>query len=891
MSMLYRFINAEDERFEAPRPYVFTTSYLPLTDKNGGLFSAITPFLSGDIKNDNDTFLTHPASVEDLKLNYLDRRDFILLADGRVFRLSEPSDEDSLQSGFFYQEIKKRYKKAFTVDVLNFIPQDLPAEIMQITVTNTRPKPLSLQGFSLMYVYARSAENLRDHRHVTSLLQRTAAHTYGLTYKPTMVFNEKGHRLNTTQYFVLGTLKHGKKTVAPCCKIADLDYVTAQAAGFHDTKNIAKQVLGTKGNRIKQGVENAAVLVFPSVTLRPNSSITITLAYGIGSSDKRSVIRSAAKIVGSCGEVPEMVRKTRRYWRGVSGRVHFQLGTRMQNQWIQWVGLQPLLRKLFGCSFLPHFDYGKGGRGWRDLWQDALTLLLIEPEATKDMIVNNFKGIRIDGSNATIITRDGSFKSDRNNISRVWMDHGVWPYMTLKLYFHQTGDWEVFLKKTGYYRDHQLKRSQEVDYTFRGNNVLSDHAGNPHEGTILEHILVQILVQFYNVGQHNIIRLENADWNDGLDMAGQNGESVAFSCMYASHLKDIADLLASLPVESFELTEELLLLLDTLEHPVDYASVQEKLGRLQRYFEATKTAVSGKKITLEKGRLLHDLRKKADWMYAHIRAQEWNNELSLFNGYYDNAGMPVDGKKGKRTHVTLTGQVFPIMSGITGSDKIAAQFTAIRKYLFDKKVQGFRLNTDFKELQLDLGRGFSFIYGDKENGAFFSHMNVMLAFALYSRGYAQYGSFVLQSIMNMSLSERAGMYPNLPEYFDSKGTGKYAYLTGSASWFIYTMLQQVFGVRGQNGDLLLEPKLTAEEFKEQDTLSVSCSFAGKRITVVYTNEKKISFPRYSPELISVNGLPVPADSYIRDAHHIVIKRETLLGLCTKPENELQIRLL
>ena len=62
-------------------------------------------------------------------------------------------------------------------------------------------------------------------------------------------------------------------------------------------------------------------------------------------------------------------------------------------------------------------------------------------------------------------------------------------------------------------------------------------------GSILEHILVENLVQFFNVGEHNLIRLENADWNDGLDMAFERGESVAFSSYYAHNLLSIADLL------------------------------------------------------------------------------------------------------------------------------------------------------------------------------------------------------------------------------------------------------------------------------------------------------------------------------------------------------------
>ena len=41
-----------------------------------------------------------------------------------------------------------------------------------------------------------------------------------------------------------------------------------------------------------------------------------------------------------------------------------------------------------------------------------------------------------------------------------------------------------------------------------------------------------------------------------------------------------------------------------------------------------------------------------------------------------------------------------------------------------QKAGGYRLNTDFKEEKFDLGRMFGFAYGEKENGAVFSHMTV-----------------------------------------------------------------------------------------------------------------------------------------------------------------------
>ncbi len=42
------------------------------------------------------------------------------------------------------------------------------------------------------------------------------------------------------------------------------------------------------------------------------------------------------------------------------------------------------------------------------------------------------------------------------------------------------------------------------------------------------------------------MRLHGADWNDAIDMAWENGESVAFTCAYAGNMKNIAEYLRKL---------------------------------------------------------------------------------------------------------------------------------------------------------------------------------------------------------------------------------------------------------------------------------------------------------------------------------------------------------
>ena len=70
-------------------------------------------------------------------------------------------------------------------------------------------------------IYGRSADNLRDHRHVTSLLQRTICHRHGVLVRPTLSFDERGHTLNQVTYAVLGAEADG---TAPAGFFADVEY-------------------------------------------------------------------------------------------------------------------------------------------------------------------------------------------------------------------------------------------------------------------------------------------------------------------------------------------------------------------------------------------------------------------------------------------------------------------------------------------------------------------------------------------------------------------------------------------------------------------------------------------------------------------------------------------
>ena len=220
----------------------------------------------------------------------------------------------------------------------------------------------------------------------------------------------------------------------------------------------------------------------------------------------------------------------------------------------------------------------------------------------------------------------------------------------------------------------------------------------------------------------------------------------------------------------------------------------------------------------------------------------------------------------------LTGQVFPIMNYVATDDQIHKIISSADHYLYRPEIGGYRLNTDFQEVKTDLGRMFGFAYGEKENGAVFSHMTVMYAYALYRRGFATKGWKALKALADTSLNfETSCIYPGIPEYFRTDGRGVYHYLTGAASWFMLTMVTEVFGVQGKSGDLVLYPKLLAEQFDNNGQTSIVVPFAGKNFHITYNNPHYKDFGDYVVASANCDNQPLS----ITDAAFVFLTKKQL----------------
>lgn len=858
--------------FTLDDPDLTSYMYFPLANE-AGMMSSITPDLNGDIKLDQNTFLLEPVSSENLHNNKSSRNFWVYVegkgawsVTGRSSKQQAKLFEDDkekvkLTAGIMWHQVERESDEMELKAVMtSFVPNtEEKAELTKFEITNTSDKEQKITSTVAIPLYARSASNIRDHRHVTSLLHRTFTVKNGIMIHPTLTFDERGHNKNKVYYGALAKEEVNGEMVSPISFCPVTEEFIGPGGNFENPYYVMKnEPLPYKVGEEVDGYETVAAIRFEDTVLAPGETRTYIVALGFGESEAEITEISKKYLITK--HFDRYLEETKEYWQKKINVSYNSSDTDFDN-WMHWVNFQPMLRRIYGCSFLPHHDYGKGGRGWRDLWQDCLALLIMEPEQVRQMLIDNFGGVRFDGTNATIIgSKQGEFIADRNNIVRVWMDHGAWPYLTTSLYIEQTGDIEFLREENTYFKDAQIHRGEDRDERWndsRGNKQMTTEA-EPYRGTVLEHLLIQHLTSFYDVGEHNHIRLRGADWNDGLDMANDRGESVAFTALYGGNMRNLAKNIKAYEEKTgkntITLAKEILILIDADKSI--YNSIGDKHAVLDEYCESVKHIISGEKVEVPCDKLIDVLNGMSDWIGNHIRKTEWLSDkdgYSWFNGYYDNSGKAVEGDFETGVRMMLTGQVFAIMSETATKEQVAEIVKATDKYLYDEKIGGYRLNTNFNEVKTDLGRLFGFAFGHKENGAVFSHMAVMYANALYSRGFAKEGYKVINTLYkHCNDYNLSNIYPGVPEYVNQRGQGMYHYLTGAASWLLLTVLNEMYGIKGQLGALKLQPKLLATQFTN-GMASATCMFRGVNITVTYQNPFNLEVGNYRVKEIYIDG--------------------------------------
>jgi len=183
--------------------------YFPIANESG-VMGSVTPNLGGDNKMGQNTFLLAPVSSEDLHNNKSSRNFWCdikgkglwsatgksAVQESNLF--TDKKEETVLDAGFMWHKVKRISKEyGLTSEITSFVPYTKDTlELMLVKVINSGEEDITLTPAAAIPMYGRSADNIRDHRHVTSLLHRVETTEFGVILNPTLTFDERGHHKN-----------------------------------------------------------------------------------------------------------------------------------------------------------------------------------------------------------------------------------------------------------------------------------------------------------------------------------------------------------------------------------------------------------------------------------------------------------------------------------------------------------------------------------------------------------------------------------------------------------------------------------------------------------------------------------------------------------------------
>ena len=127
-------------------------------------------------------------------------------------------------------------------------------------------------------IYGRSADNIRDHRNVTSMLHRIRTKEYGVTVKPTMSFDERGHRKNDLIYFVMGVQGNGE---SPVSFYPTVDSFIGEGGTFTHPKAVYEKRPGMPCDIKIDGKEAMGGIRFKTAELGPDDTAEYSILMGI----------------------------------------------------------------------------------------------------------------------------------------------------------------------------------------------------------------------------------------------------------------------------------------------------------------------------------------------------------------------------------------------------------------------------------------------------------------------------------------------------------------------------------------------------------------------------------------------------------------------------------
>ncbi len=782
------------------------------------------------------------------------------------------TSEAKYEMGLGYVRFTGKSKKhGLSASATVFVPNDEMAEIWMVEIKNESSKAQTLDFIPVVPIYGGNRAYVEYHRDVVRLYNKSRI-TNHIEILPGLEWVEGSTDSSDICYFMGAETQRGRKG----------NRFYSDRETFLGANNMwlkPQAILNNEAPKAQcYGKEAVGAIEFKNITIPAGKSEKFVVINGIAFDGSKGAEKLIKKY--SFQNAQKAFAKLNAFWKERTSRVVITTGNKdFDNSWNNWWCYQLSMRYWFGNTGHPQTDYGSDFSGWRDFWQDMMAATVIDPKGLEERTMKTLEGIRLDGTNATrFFARTKEFGSDE--VNGLWCDHPYWTTQTVMILVNFLGDYKfLFREGIEYFKDAYRDRGETKDLDWKSGAIGSQKTakGASYKGSVIEHLLVQLLTMYYDVGDNNLLKQKRADWNDAVDQV--KGENVTFTFGLALDCNELSALLEKVAkhnnISEIEVFEELALLL-CKGKTADIPS-KERRKTLAKYLNKVNGKISGKKVKVKISDIVADLRIKAKHSIANANKKAWNG--SYYSGYIFNNGKPVDtifkknalSKKNPSSsdfEMMLMPQTWSLVSG--GADKNNAAEKVISssfKHLYDKKIGAMKLNyPPYLKFDKTIGRITGFAAGTKENNALFCHANLFFVWALLRRNMVEDAYKIFSGINPLNQKHeifRSG--PWIPEYYVSSdnpniaGRGEYPILTGSAAWTRYLFQNFFFGVRGELDGLRVDPKLPANKDFKKSSMSINFRGAHYNINFINKNMKKnAKVLKIIVDGSEINGTLIPA---------------------------------
>ena len=431
-------------------------------------------------------------------------------------------------------------------------------------------------------------------------------------------------------------------------------------------------------------------------------------------------------------------------WRTALSRVHIRTPNQDLNRMMNgWAAYQALACRIMGRTSM----YQSGGAyGFRDQLQDVANLLVLAPSRARRHILTCCAKQFREGD---VLHWWHETPAGARGVRTRCSDDLLWLVWALCEYVEKTGDRGLCAEKAPWLEAPPLG-PEERDRYFTP-------PVSKEESTVLDHARRAMdCVLARGHGPHGLLYTGSGDWNDGMDKVG--GESQWLTWFFIHTARRFSALLARLGEPGAD-----------------------------RYGDAARE-------------------------YGAAAEQGWNGSWYLRGWWAD--GAPLGGAGAPACAMDSVAQSWAAFSGTADRERVRTALQAAADHLYDRAHGLVKLFAPpFDGTGRDPGYIRSYGPGFRENGGQYTHGAIWLASALLKEGMTDLGANMLLDMLparhprDVWGAEPYVLAADVSAEPDHYGQAMWSWYTGAAGWFFRVVLEDLLGIRLEDGRLTAAPRL------------------------------------------------------------------------------------